>query len=275
MLGEAGAPISAGADHIKGAYGVPETTDAQALSSQPAPAGSARELLSRLRAHRNRARETVSALIASPDAPILELAGGWRGVFDATAPNLLFLVVYLVEADLIWATMSALAMSIVLALARRIARQPAGPAVIGMILVALSGLLALMGGDGGDVFLPDLIQTAVVSTVLFISLAVRRPLLGVILGPLVSGPHWRTRRTLRRGYAWATALWAAANAIRSLAKLPFYFADDVVALGITDLLTGVPLVIVTTYLQVRILRRAYSAAGATVGPDVRARIGQL
>lgn len=266
-----------------------ETTDTQALSSQPAlmmntcagvgqgsaGTGLARKLLTRLQANRNRARETVSALIASPDAPILNLIGGWRGVFDAIGPNLLFLVVYLIKTDLVWATMSALAMSIVLALARRIARQPAGPAVVGMILVALSGLMALMGGDGGDVFLPDLIQTAVVSTILFFSLAVRRPLLGVILGPLVSGPNWRATRTLRHGYTWATALWAAANAIRSLAKLPFYFADDVVALGITDLLTGVPLVIVTTYFQVRILRRAYSAAGATVGADVRARIGKL
>jgi hypothetical protein len=217
-----------------------------------------------LRARWGRARETLSALIASPETPILNLVGGRRGIFDAIGPNLLFLVVYLINTDLVWATMSAFAMSILLALVRGIARQPVGAAIGGMILVALSGLMAVMGGDGGDVFLPDMIQTAVVSALLLFSVAVRRPFLGVILGPVVSGPHWRTNKTLLRGYDWATVLLAAAAASRTLSKLPFYFADNVVALGISDLLTGVPLALVTTYFQISILRRAYAAAGATL-----------
>jgi len=211
-----------------------------------------------------RGRRTLSALIASPDTPILDLLGGWRGVFDAVGPNLLFLAVYLVTPDLVAANMWALAMSVLLAVARRSAGQPIAPAVGGMILVAMSGLMALMGGDGGDVFLPDLIQTGLVSAILLVSIAFRRPLLGVLLGPVVSGRTWRTNTTLLRGYDWATALMAAAAATRTVSKLPFYFANNVVALGISDLVTGVPLAIVTTYAQVRILRRAYAAAGATV-----------
>ena len=211
-----------------------------------------------------RSRRTLAALIASPDTPILDLVGGRRGILDAVGPSMLFLGVYLVTPDLVVATMSALALSVLLVVARRVAKQPVGPAVGGMILVSLSGLMALMGGDGGDVFLPDLIQTAVFSVILLLSIAVRRPLLGVLLGPVVSGRTWRTDTTLLRGYDWATAVMAAAAAIRTLSKLPFYFADDVVALGISDLVTGVPLAIVTTYVQIRILRRAYAAAGATV-----------
>lgn len=213
---------------------------------------------------RGRLRETLAQLIAAPDRPIVDLIGGRRGVADAIAPNLLFLLVYLVDQNLVWASLSALAMSVTVVLARVMGRQSAGPAVGGMILVALSGLMALMGGDGGDVFLPDLIQTGVVGVILLMSIAIRRPLLGVILGPVVSGPQWRTNRVLLRGFDWATGVWAAASALRTLSKLPFYFADDVVALGITDLVTGVPLGILTTYLQIRILRRAYTAAGATI-----------
>lgn len=218
----------------------------------------------RMRTAMGRSRRTLSALIASPDTPILDLVGGRRGVFDAVGPNLLFLVAYLITPDLVIATMAALAMSVLLVVVRTVARQPVAPAVGGMILVALSGVMALMGGDGGDVFLPDLIQTGVVSVILLVSIAVRRPLLGVLLGPVVSGRTWRTNTTLLRGYDWATALMAAAAATRSLSKLPFYFANDVVALGISDLVTGVPLGIVTTYFQIRILRRAYAAAGATI-----------
>ncbi len=218
----------------------------------------------RRRSGLSRTRETLSALIASPQTPILDLVGGWRGVFDAVGPSVLFLVFYLATWNLVTATMAALVMSVLLALARRFAGQPVAPAVGGLILVAMSGAMALAGGDGGDVFLPDLIQTGVASAILLASIAVRRPLLGVLLGPVVSGRTWRTNRTLLRGYDWATLLMAAAAAIRSLTKVPFYIADDVVALGTVDLITGVPLAIVTTYFQIRILRHAYAAAGATI-----------
>ena len=62
----------------------------------------------------------------------------------------------------------------------------------------------------------------------------------------MSGRSWRTNATLLRGYDWATALMAAAAATRTLSKLPFYFADDVVALSMSDMIAGVPLAIVTT-----------------------------
>lgn len=207
-----------------------------------------------------RIRETLSALVASPDTPILDLVGGWRGVFDAVGPNVVFLVVYLLTDDLVMATSAALALAVLLVAARRIARRPVAPAVGGTILVALSGLMALMGGDGGDVFLPDLIQTTVFSAILFGSIVIRRPLVGLLLGPVVSGRTWRSSRVLLTGYDWATALMAAAAAVRTLSKLPFYFADDVVALGVVDLVTGVPLAILTTYAQIRVLRHHYAKA---------------
>lgn len=218
----------------------------------------------RLRGGLTRSRETLSALIASPQTPILQLIGGWRAVFDAVAPNLLLLVVYLVMVDLVAATMSALAMAVLMVLARAVAGQPVAPAVGGLLLVAMSALMALAGGDGGDVFLPDLIQTGVFSAIMLVSIVIRRPLIGMILGPVVSGRNWRTDPALLRGYDWATALMAAAAAIRTVSKLPFYFADDVVGLSIADLVAGVPLAVVTTYFQIRVLRRAYAVAEATV-----------
>lgn len=221
------------------------------------------------------ARQRLSALIASPDTPIIDVVGGWRGIVDAVGPNLLFLVVYLVTPDLVVSTMSALGLAVVLAAARRIAGQSVAPAIGGMILVALSGLMALAGGDGGDVFLPDLIQTGVFTVVFLLSIAVRRPLLGMLLGPLVSGRQWRTNKTLLRGYDWATALFAAAAATRTLTKLPFYFSDNVVALGVVDLLTGVPLAIAVGYLQVRVLRHAYAlnARSQDIGTAVDEQAG--
>lgn len=223
----------------------------------------------RSRPNRRSTRDTLAALVASPSTPILELVGGWRGVFDAVGPNLMFLAVYLIAENLVLSTLSALVISALLVVERWIAGQMVWPAIGGMILVALSGLIALTGGDGGDVFLPDLIQTGVVSAVLLFTIVIRRPLLGMILGPLVPGTTWRTTGALLRGYDLATALSAAAAVFRTVSKLPFYYTDNVVALGLMKLLTGTPLTIVIVYCQIRILRAAYAAAGATISatPD--------
>lgn len=45
--------------------------------------------------------------------------------------------------------------------------------------------------------------------------------------------------------------------MRSAVKIPFYLHDNVIALGIASMVTGVPLLLLTTYLQLRILRAAY------------------
>ncbi|MGB3483090.1 MAG: DUF3159 domain-containing protein [Mycobacterium sp.] len=226
-------------------------------------------MAARSRPDRRSTRDTLAALVASPATPILELVGGWRGVFDAVGPNLMFLTVYLIGENLVQSTLSALVISVLLLLERLVARQMVWPAIGGMVLVALSGLIALMGGDGGDVFLPDLIQTGVISAVLLFTIVIRRPLLGMILGPLVSGTTWRNTRALLRGYDMATALSAAAAVFRTVSKLPFYYTDNVVALGIMKVVTGTPLTMVIVYCQIRILRSAYTAAGATISatPD--------
>lgn len=211
-------------------------------------------------------------VITAPDASVLDVLGGWRGLADVLGPNVVFLVVYLATTDIVWATVSALAVCVFLALVRATAWQPVGPAIGGMILVALSGLMALATGNDGDFFLIDLIQTGVVSAILLASLLIRRPLLGILLAPvLADGATWRTNPTLLRAYSWATAVWAVAAAIRTVSKIPFYLEGNLLGLGVVDMLTGIPLAVVTTYYQLRILRGAYARDRAAAAPKLLER----
>lgn len=217
-----------------------------------------------LRAGLHRTRMRLVHVITTPDASVLDVIGGRRGLADALGPNVLFLVVYLATTDIVWATVSALAVCAFLALGRATAGQPVGPAIGGMILVALSGLMAVATGNDGDFFLIDLLQTGVFSVILLGSILIRRPLLGVMLAPvLADGATWRTNPTLLRAYSWATAVWAVAAAIRTVSKIPFYLEGNLLGLGVVDMLTGIPLAVLTFYYQLRILRDAYTRQCST------------
>lgn len=211
------------------------------------------------RARLIRIRRSVAEFVSAPDSSLFDVVGGWRGLIDAVGPNLLFLVVYLAIPHLAVAVGFALAVSLVIAVIRAVRREPLREAVAGVVLVVASGALVALTGNETDFFLPELIRTAAVSAILLLSLLVRRPLVGVLLGPVVPGRAWQKDASLLRAYDWCTALWAAAAVARTAVKTPFYLAGNVIGLGIADIIMGIPLLLATVYLQLRILRRAYSA----------------
>ena len=207
----------------------------------------------------HRVRQSIADFVTSSESSLFDVLGGWRGLTDAVGPNLLFLVAYLIYPDVLVAVGAALAMSLLLAIVRLATGQRVREAVGGVVLVVLSALLVAVTGNGTDFFLPELIRTGVISALLLLTLAVRRPFVGMLLGPVISGKGWRDDATHLRAYDWCTAIWAGAALARTVAKLPFYLDGNVLALGIVDIVMGVPLLLATVYLQLRILRRAYAA----------------
>lgn len=209
------------------------------------------------RSRLHRLRRSVADFVTSSDASLFDVLGGWRGLVDAVGPNLVLLVVYLVYPDVLVAVGAALAVSLLLAIVRLATGQRVREAVGGVVLVVLSALLVALTGNGTDFFLPELVRTGVISALLLLSLAIRRPFVGLLLGPVVSGRGWRSDASHLRAYDWCTAIWAAAALARTLGKLPFYLSGNVLALGIVDIVLGVPLLLATVWLQLRILRAAY------------------
>lgn len=205
------------------------------------------------------ARRTAVSAITSPDVTIWQIVGGGWGVVDVFGPHLLFLVAYLVTQQIMPAIGVALAASLALVIARLSGGQSIRRAAGGAALVALSGLFAMTSGHEADFYLLQVLRSLALAAILLVSMAIRRPLVGALVGPVIGGEDWRRDRGLLRAYWQCTAIWAVVAVLRSVIKVPLYASNNVVALGVAHLITGVPLLAALTYLQLRILRRAYAS----------------
>lgn len=208
-----------------------------------------------------RMRRAFTMLITSPDVRLTDLLGGRRGLADIASPHLLYLMVYVITRQLTVALLSAVCLAIVVTLVRVVRRQRCRQALGGLAMVGLSALLAEFTGHAVDFYLPHLIRGAVWTVLLVLSVVVRWPLVGIAVGPAIGGrTPWRRDPGLLRAYQLCTGLWAGISLVRAAVYFPLYFTNNVVLLGVTFLLLGVPLFAATLYLALRILRRAYSTA---------------
>jgi len=186
---------------------------------------------------------------------LLAAVGGARGLVESILPGLAFLVIYTLTGLLLPSVLIPLALALVFVAGRLIARTPATQAFAGVAGIAISAALALLSGKAVDNFIPGIVINAVSLAVILISLAVRWPVIGVIVGVLTGdGMAWRTQRGRRRVLTLATWLWAGLFAARLVVEYPLFLAGEVEALAVAKLLLGVPLyagMVWVTWLLVR------------------------
>jgi hypothetical protein len=126
-----------------------------------------------------------------------------------------------------------------------------------MLGVAVAALIALYTGRAIDFFLVQVITNAASALAWAVSIVIRWPLLGVVVGTLL-GPRarWRRDPDLLRGYQRASWAWVAQYVVRLAVFLPLYLADQVVALGIARVALTWPLVAVCVAVSWPLLRSA-------------------
>jgi hypothetical protein len=180
--------------------------------------------------------------------------GGVRGVIEAILPGFLFLLVYVVTAEVAPSVLIPAAVAVVFVVARVISRSPVVPAVVGLVGVALSAGLALMTGRAEENFLLGFVINAVWLVALLVSLVARRPLVGVIAGLLTGDHHWRSDAAKRVILTLTTWMWVGMFALRLGVQVPLYLAAQPAALAAAKLVMGVPLyaaLLWVTWLMVR------------------------
>jgi hypothetical protein len=122
--------------------------------------------------------------------------------------------------------------------------------------VAVAGYVASRTGRAEDFFLPGLLLNAAYAGAFVISIAVRWPLLGVIVaGASGRDMAWRADPVRRRAYARASWIWVGLFGLRIAVQLPLYLAGALVALGTARVAMGVPLFAVVAWLSWLLLRR--------------------
>lgn len=170
--------------------------------------------------------------------PLSILLGGPWGLVESLAPTVLFVAAYLLSGnDLGIAVGVALGVALVLALIKMRRGEKPVRVLAGLLGVAAAALFAWYRGSPEGFFEIRILANILSALAFAISIVIRRPLLGVIVGPLLgTGMRWRKDPDLLRAYSRATWLWVALNLVRGAIQVPLVVAGNLVALGATPFL---------------------------------------
>ncbi len=186
-----------------------------------------------------------------------EAMGGGHGIADSSLPGLAFVVAYTVSGqNLEAAVWSAVAIGALLLVVRLARRETVQFAIAGFVGVAIAAFIAQRTGRAEDFFLPGLFLNLGYALAYLISIAVRWPLIGVFIGPLVGeGMQWRKDPRLVRVYTRASWIWVGLFVVRLAVQLPLYLAGELVALGVAKTAMGLPIFAVAVWLSYLVMRK--------------------
>lgn len=205
-----------------------------------------------------RAKSGSLGAIIAQDFDVMKAVGGVRGIVEAIVPTLLFLVVFMTSRNLMLAIGVAVGGSLFLIGVRALQRIDVTPALGGMFAVLISAFMAWRSGEASDFFVWGLVVNVVYLIAMVVSIIVRWPIVGVLIGLLRGdATSWRKDRaqavTARR-YTLVTWLWAALFGLRALVQIPLYFADATEALGVARLVMGIPLFALVAWFSWMLVR---------------------
>lgn len=195
------------------------------------------------------------------DQSLAQLLGGRRAALDATVPPLAFGVGWLVTGQSLVVGAGAAVVAGVAVAAWRLGRGHRPLAVlVGLLGVCLAALIALRTGRAEDFFLVQIVSNAASALAWAVSIVVRWPLLGVLVGAaLGQRTRWRHDPVLLAAYARASWVWVAQYIVRLAVFLPLYAAGQVVALTVARVALTWPLVAACLAVSWWVMRRSLPA----------------
>jgi hypothetical protein len=188
---------------------------------------------------------------------LVDAMGGTRGLIEATVPGLVFAVVFAFTSDgigpALWAAVASALVILIVAVAQRRSVQQTISGFIGILFAA--GIV-LITGQARDFFLVGIWRNALWFGAHAISLLIRWPLIGLLLGPFTGeGTAWRRDPRRLRAYMWCSVVWLFVFGIRLAVQVPLFRDDEVVALGVVGVFLGLPLFLIACAINFVILVR--------------------
>ncbi len=171
--------------------------------------------------------------------------GGPRGVVESILPGLIFVILYVITNNVIVSSLVAGGSALIAVVAALIGRTGVQQALTGLLGVAIGVAWALITGRGENFYAWGLLTSALFLLGILASLALRAPLVAVLLGLFRGyGSDWRedpARRPLVRRCRSLTWMWAGMFALRLAVQVPLWAMGAVAELGVAKLVLGVPL----------------------------------
>ncbi|WP_443071673.1 DUF3159 domain-containing protein [Streptomyces sp. NBC_01477] len=187
---------------------------------------------------------------AATEAALLDAFGGVLGMVETTVPGLIFVVIYTINHDIKSSALAALALSVVLGVARLVRKDTLKHAFSGVFGIAFGALFAMMSGNAKNFYLPGMLYTLGLGVAYVVSAAAGFPLLGLILGPVFKeNLSWRTRNPGRlRAYTKASWAWGLILLAKSAILFPLYWWGNATQLGWVKVALGIPPFLLSVYL---------------------------
>lgn len=201
----------------------------------------------------------VSVAEVADEPSLMEALGGRRGLLDSALPALTFVITYLATGQrMALALTAALVVGGVVAVLRLVRRDSLRHVLAGFAGVALSVVIARTTGRPVDYFLPSLLSNSAAAIAWVVSIVVKRPLLGVVVGAVTRSTTWRTDPRLLRAYQRASWIWTGSFVLRVVVMTPLWLGDQLLALGVAKVVMGWPMVLVVIWLSWQVLGPVYA-----------------
>ena len=195
---------------------------------------------------------------------LAEALGGRRGMIEGAVPTLGFTLTYITTRELKLALVIGGSLAVVLLLVRILQRQSVQYVVNAMVGIAFAAGFALRSGKAEDAFLPGIIWNAIVASLMTLSVLVRWPAVGLMIGSVTGDlTSWRLDPGVLRLCNRLTWLLIAPSVIRISVQYPLWLAGEVGWLGVTKIALGWPLQVAALAVMVFILAKGRTPLAQT------------
>jgi hypothetical protein len=202
--------------------------------------------------------ETVEELVRSR---LSQQMGGARGSLEATVPTVVFVIAWTVSHDFrlaLGVSVGAVALLLVL---RTLQGQTPKFVLSSIFALALAAFFVHRSGRAQDAYLPGILYSAALGSLTLLSVVVRWPLLGFVVG-VAEDPEdplaWHRDRGIVRVCQRLTMVLVGLYVIRLAIMLPLYWAGEVAALSVAKIVLSWPLYLLGVTLMGVLLVRGHT-----------------
>ncbi|QGK68511.1 DUF3159 domain-containing protein [Allosaccharopolyspora coralli] len=208
----------------------------------------------------------MSAQRSSQVAPgepesLTTLLGGRTSAIDASLPPVAFgLAWWLSGQSVLVAGVAAVLVGLILAVWRLVRGARPAAVLVSLLAVLVGAVIAVRTGQAVDFFLVRLLSNAASAVAFAVSVAVRWPLLGVVVGTVLrQRTRWRRDPALLRAYGRASWVWVGQYLVRLVVFIPLWAANSVLGLTVAQVVLTWPLVALCIAVSWWVLRRSLPA----------------
>ncbi|HEY8481200.1 MAG TPA: DUF3159 domain-containing protein [Spirillospora sp.] len=191
-------------------------------------------------------------------AQLSKALGGVRGMVEAAVPVIAFTTTFVVTDEVRSAVIAGVGAAVVLLGVRLVQRSNPQFVLNSLVGIAVAAFFALRSGRAEDAFVPGIMLNAGYAAGMLVSIAIRWPVVGFVIGSVTGDPTaWRRDPGIVKLCSKLTWVLLAPCVARVAVQYPIYLAegDQSAILGAAKIAMGWPLQVAALAAMVWLLAR--------------------